>query len=238
MRPTARPAWKLRRRWHERLRVPSTGTSCREASCTSGVATFAADCAGTGVCAALATAACAPYTCGNTACRSSCSVDVDCANGNYCSSGQCVPLLVAGGPCTTENECGSGHCVDGVCCDTACTGQCEACDVATLSGTCSPVTGPPHGRTPCAADGACAGSCDGVVTANCIYNAGTECREASCTAGEATLAASCTAAGACPSVQLQDCGLFVCGATACIGDCTLDAIVRAAITARCVCARP
>ena len=48
--------------------------------------------------------------------------------------------------CGGNGECHSGNCVDGVCCNSACTGQCQACDVAGSVGTCTTVSGAPHGR--------------------------------------------------------------------------------------------
>src|SRR5690606_13844338 len=44
-----------------------------------------------------------------------------------------------GTPCADGTECGSGLCIDAHCCDSACDGICEACDVAGVEGTCSPV---------------------------------------------------------------------------------------------------
>lgn len=73
--------------------------------------------------------------------------------------------------CAVAADCISGICVDGVCCDAACADQCEACDVAGSVGTCTPVTGAPHGnRTACVT--VCA--CDGTDTAKCTNN-GNEC---------------------------------------------------------------
>ena len=79
-------------------------------------------------------------------------------------------LLGLGEKCSANGACSSGFCVDGRCCDKACTGQCEACDTST-AGTCSPVTGPPHGsRTTCTGAGSlCGGACDGTTTSACKY---------------------------------------------------------------------
>lgn len=203
---------------------PTGATECGEPSCTDGVATLAALCDGSGNCAAPATQPCGEFVCGATACLGDCSVDANCATGYFCSAGICEEQLDAGDSCSRDAQCGSDHCVDGVCCDVACDGQCEACDVEGSVGTCSPVSGQPHGARPaCASDGSlCGGSCDGTLTTACAYPT-VECRGASCDAGTATLAASCDGAGACPAEQTQDCGSFICGATACLGDCTVDA---------------
>ncbi len=200
-----------------------TGNSCRSASCTAGTQTLAASCNGTGSCPAAVTSACNPYLCGATACQTSCSVDTNCMNGYYCAAGLCKVKLVQGAACTANNQCGTGQCVDGYCCDGACGDQCEACNVAGHLGSCTPVSGPPHGaRAACATDGtACGGSCDGTNASACSYSTAS-CRAASCSAGTATLAASCDGAGSCPTLQTQTCNPFVCGATACLGNCTSD----------------
>jgi len=115
--------------------------------------------------------------------------------------------------------------VDGVCCDTACNRQCEACDAPGTAGTCAAVTGAPHGVRPaCVGDAsACAGACDGSSVSACAYADGSvTCRPASCDAGVATVPAACDGSGACPARQTQPCGAYVCGPTACRGDCALD----------------
>src|SRR6185369_11524604 len=68
--------------------APST-TSCRAASCSSGVATLAANCTGAGSCSAASTVNCSPYVCGATACKTSCGTTADCATGLTCTSGVC-----------------------------------------------------------------------------------------------------------------------------------------------------
>src|SRR5207249_1308997 len=69
-----------------------------------------------------------------------------------------------GAPCTGNGDCTGGHCSDGVCCDAACAGQCQACDVVGKVGTCSAVTGVPHGSRPACTNAgtACGGTCDGM----------------------------------------------------------------------------
>ncbi len=204
---------------------PGAAQSCRSASCATGVATLAAACDGQGHCPAVQTESCAPYLCGATACAGNCAADSDCAAGNWCSGGVCEPKKLPGLACGADNQCGSGFCTDGVCCDVACGGQCEACDVAGSVGTCSPVAGAPHaGRAPCTTDeGVCGGTCNGTLRDSCEYpTASTQCRAPSCTAGVATLGASCNGAGMCPAEQQVACAPFVCGANACLGDCQAD----------------
>ncbi len=205
---------------------PGAASSCRAASCAAGTATLAAACDGQGHCPAAQTEACAPYVCGAAACSGNCGVDADCTAGNWCSGGVCEPKKTPGVACGADHQCGSGFCTDGVCCDVACDGQCEACDVAGSVGSCSAVTGSPHaGRAQCASDGSsCGGACSGQRRDACTYpTASVQCRAASCAAGVATLAAACDGAGACPAEQTQACTPFVCGASACLGNCHADA---------------
>lgn len=205
---------------------PGTGTSCRAASCTSGVATVGATCQGTGSCPAKQTVTCTPFVCGATACLGNCAGDVDCIVGDYCAGGVCKPLLDNGKACGANHECNSQYCVDGVCCDSACKGQCEACDVSGSEGVCSAVGGAPHGPRPaCVGDNStCDGTCDGQNRSSCDYpGTGTVCRQASCTSGTATLIAFCNGTGVCPPLQQQDCAPYTCGATGCAGECQVDA---------------
>src|SRR5207253_3055547 len=205
---------------------PGASTQCRPPSCAGGIETVAASCAGFGACPALVTQSCGAYSCGATACKTSCSGDGDCSAGNYCNaSNQCVGKKPQASACGAEHECATGACVDGACCDRACGGQCEACDVAGSVGMCSPATGAPHGtRSACASDGTvCGGRCDGVHPAACTYPGNSvSCRNASCVGGTATLAASCDGAGDCPALQTQTCAPFSCGPAACNGNCSAD----------------
>jgi hypothetical protein len=133
---------------------------------------LAAACNGAGACPALATKPCGEYVCSGTACRGNCNSDADCISGDHCSAKVCSKKKDPGATCGDDAECKSGHCVDKVCCDQACDRQCQACDVPTKVGTCSPVAGAPHGgRTPCASDHVsnCGGECDGKQISACAY---------------------------------------------------------------------
>src|SRR6202023_4223481 len=46
---------------------------------------------------------------------------------------------------------------------------------------------------------------------------------ASCSGGVATLSAACDGAGRCPAPQAQACAPYVCGPTACLGNCASNA---------------
>ena len=206
---------------------PDSTTSCRGATCSAGIATAAATCDGAGTCPAAVTTQCDPYVCGANACKTSCASEADCIAGDGCdATGVCVPKTLLGQGCSSSNQCVSGFCIDGYCCDQGCSGQCQACDVAGSEGTCAPVAGDPHGaRTACRGSGTtCGGACDGVATAACAYpDATVSCRSGSCSAGSATLAAGCDGTGLCPAPQTQLCNPYLCGATACLGNCARDA---------------
>jgi hypothetical protein len=135
--------------------------------------------------------------------------------------------LFQGAPCAADAQCATGLCVDGVCCDARCDGQCEACNAEGSSGTCVPVLGAPKGkRAACdaGADPCSARRCDGTERKSCAGYAPstTSCRVAGCTTGVATLAATCTGAGVCPTAATKPCEPFACGDTQCLTRCTAD----------------
>jgi hypothetical protein len=195
-------------------------TKCRDASCANGTQTAEAACDGAGACPAPSTKACAPFTCGPTACKTSCTTDADCQGGLFCNNGACLGTKPNGAMCTASTQCTSGFCVDGFCCDKACGGTCEACDVT--PGVCKVVpAGAPHGARTCNGSGTCGGSCNGVSNA-CSYPIA-PCRAASCSGGTETAAASCDGNGFCPAASTRSCAPYVCGANnACRIDCGSD----------------
>jgi LmbE family N-acetylglucosaminyl deacetylase len=195
---------------------------CRDANCSSGIATAAASCDGAGLCPAAVLVQCAPYVCGTTACRTTCGNDGDCVAADHCSSGSCLPRLDNGTPCAEGDQCASGHCTDGRCCDGICGDQCQACDVAGHLGTCTTLaSGQPHGaRQACAGSGSiCGGTCDGSSATECHYP-DTSCRDASCSGEVATAAANCDGAGHCPAMVSVTCTPYACGLATCQTGCT------------------
>src|SRR5207253_227100 len=95
----------------------------------------AASCNGAGLCPAPVTTNCTPFTCGATACKTSCVADTDCITGDFCSAGVCVPKKGNGGVFTATNQCTTGFCVDGFCCNSVCSGACQACAAAKTGGS-------------------------------------------------------------------------------------------------------
>ena len=211
------------------------GSPCGATSCQGNVQTgFACD--GAGTCNANNQVDCGLYACRSNACETQCAVDGDCSAAAYCdmASAECVAKDADGTACADGRTCESGFCVDGVCCDSACTGQCEACDVATALGACSPVSGEPHGdREPCPVasgeDPCSARACDGSKsTTTCAGFVGIEvvCRPESCTDGVETTGATCEGTGECPPAKTKECEPYACGATSCRTTCTEDADCR------------
>lgn len=134
-----------------------------------------------------------------------------------------LQALANGTACSSAGQCISGKCVDGVCCDNACTAACQACNVAGKEGTCSLVTGAPHGSRTCAGTGACAGSCDGVTSICKLPTSSTECAPASCSLGTAKAPSYCNGAGSCTAGASSSCGNYSCSATACKASCSSPA---------------
>jgi len=154
---------------------PNTSTSCAGPTCASDplapgrfATTPTRFCNGTGGCLAASPASCSVYTCGATACKTTCSTNADCVTGYFCSGTTCVSTGATGTTCTAPSQCSSGNCVDGVCCSsTSCTAplKCNANGV----GTCSKprgvacTTGTECGSGVCA-DGVC---CNSTCTGKC-----------------------------------------------------------------------
>jgi hypothetical protein len=197
-----------------------TGVGCGTASCSGSTATLVSHCTGAGACATPATPSCSPFVCGASACKTTCSTDLDCLSPFTCHAGLCT-LKPDGLACGAGTECLHGNCVDGSCCGTASCGLCQTC----ASGTCAnlaPGKSELHGlcpvNPPCGNTGTCtSGACDQAGT-------GVSCGSASCSVATetATLVSHCTGGGACATAPTSACSPFVCGATACLAACTTD----------------
>jgi MYXO-CTERM domain-containing protein len=200
------------------------GIPCGETNCEDNVQTGHA-CDGNGTCLDNSEHACGLYVCRGAACTIDCSEHADCSTAAYCNvtDGTCEEKLVDGQPCDEPANCASNLCVDGVCCNKACAGQCEACDVVTAPGTCSPIVGQPHGIRPACDPGtegdACsARACDGEQdNTSCVGFVGSEvtCREQTCADGIETFSATCDKAGSCGAVKTKKCEPYVCQGDGC-----------------------
>ncbi len=173
---------------------------------------------------------CAPYkVCTAGACDATCKADADCTIGNFCEAGTCTKRRANGGTCTRARECTSNFCVDGVCCNTACDEVCEACDGTGSIGTCSVVTGAPHGARKCLdaeGDGCRARTCNGIATAACRAFAngpGTQCKPEACAADRYYKPSTCDGAGTCKDDLGVSCSPFACAPGGCRTACTADA---------------
>jgi hypothetical protein len=196
---------------------PDTSVECRAASCAGGVAIVPASCDGLGACPPFSVRLCDPLACAGEVCSGGCTSDGECAAGYFCSAGKCEPKKPVGGSCGRAPECTGGLCVDGFCCNRACDAQCEACDATGSEGTCSPVSGIPHGgRAGCAGQGACQGRCDGTAAAACAYpGASTTCADTSCEAGLFHETSHCSGAGECTAGAATTCTSGACQGPSC-----------------------
>jgi hypothetical protein len=141
------------------------GTGCGSPpSCSMGVQNLGDICNGQGSCVMGGTAACAPYVCGPTTCKTSCVTSSDCVGGYYCeSNATCQPLKMNGSSCGGSYQCSSGSCVDGFCCNTPCTGLCSGCSTAKTgapNGTCSFIPSNADPDAECSFDCNGAGACE------------------------------------------------------------------------------
>jgi hypothetical protein len=203
------------------------GIACGPSTCASGTIVGPA-CDGAGSCSQL-THSCAPYaSCKDaSSCAANCTTGSDCAQGSYCVSGRCVSQLANGEAATDATACQSGFVADGVCCDRACGGICEACDLATTKGTCTPVLGKPeatHGAcpgAPASGDACAAKTCDGKTGASCEAFVGPEvvCRASACASDVQTLEAKCESKGTCPASTSLPCSPYACGTSECKASC-------------------
>ncbi|HTN91300.1 MAG TPA: hypothetical protein VL242_46845 [Sorangium sp.] len=198
---------------------------CCDTACDDGCDVCASSLGATadGVCTKLT---CAPYTCrkGSDVCLTRCSSDAECAEGSRCAADRTcarVPKRRRGEACDPGAEClESGcavcepglFCVDGVCCNEACDGQCEACDGA-ARGTCSPVTGEPHGgrpRCPTGEDPCDQPQCDGREPDTCAAYPATGTRCGAACDGARFSVMECDGEHRCAAALEVSCDGFVC----------------------------
>jgi MYXO-CTERM domain-containing protein len=208
----------------------AAGTECGATDCVDDKITQHR--CGAATCQPTTLTDCRPYKCSAAQCLTSCIDSNDCAPGHVCETGSktCKAKSADGTKCTDGATCTNGHCVDGTCCNSACIGQCQACDLPSALGTCSPVTGAPRGSRPkCAAaatnDPCSARACNGEQsTTECLgYVAEeVECRALSCTLGVQTFAAKCDGAGKCKTSETKQCSPYVCGDKECKSTCKTD----------------
>ncbi len=178
-----------------KCRLQASGKGCGTGAVCTGTVAKGQACDGAGSCLTLATGTdCAPGVCvSGTGCKTTCTVDTDCASTAYCdtSVGQCKTKKTGGGACSKASECGTGFCVDSVCCNSLCNEKCQACAAAVKqSGT---------------GDGVCGAAKDGANPhADCTKGKGGVCGETG----------ACDGAGAC---KLEATGA-ACGAGVCEGN--------------------
>ncbi|MBI2392382.1 MAG: hypothetical protein HYV09_22540 [Deltaproteobacteria bacterium] len=145
--------------------------SCKPATCASGKVVPEAKCDGAGGCVAGEPIACAPYACAGSACVSSCTTFRDCAPGNTCTAGACVP----GASCSDDRL--SSIARDGA-------------EIPCGAYLCNPTTG--ECRTTCADSRECAGgyACDPTAGRCVAPSAGSEDDGGGCSVHRAAAAGS------------------------------------------------
>ncbi len=209
---------------------PGAGSSCGALSCSAGVQTNLGNCNGGGGCTQTTTP-CSAFTCGATACKTSCTVDTDCASSSYyCSGGACQLKAANGSTCASSTSCQSGNCASGVCCNTACTGAGFACNLPTSPGKCAKA-----GGTACTAGSECGtGNCVDGVCCDSACNGQCQACDAGGSVGKCTAVSgiphgtrtACTGTGAgttcgptCDGTTTSACtypsGTKTCGAATC-----------------------
>ncbi|HLK91875.1 MAG TPA: hypothetical protein VKZ18_18430 [Polyangia bacterium] len=119
----------------------NAGTSCGSSFCNTRKDVASPICDGKGTCAIGLADCTGGYACNDgakpTACRTTCSANIDCLSGYYCngSTNACAPTKVDGITCATDAECNSNHCASGVCCNTACDAP-NSCNNSGSAGKC------------------------------------------------------------------------------------------------------
>ena len=178
-----------------------SGTVCVAGSCSAdGLGLNRADtCNGSGSCVDQGLQSCAPYRCNAgapAACRTTCTIDSQCATGYLCktSTGQC--LRADGQSCS-----GSADCLNGACCSGLCR---NLANDTSNCGTCNQACTNANGSTSCVG-GACSPvcntnfkSCDSNPNNGCetASNTNTNCGTCGTACARANASATC-ATGAC-----------------------------------------
>jgi hypothetical protein len=160
---------------------------------------------------------CAPFTCSEGACRTSCGSDADCASGHSCINGSCGRKN-NGANCTSDTDCATGHCFDGVCCSDDCRGPCVSCNLPGAQGTCMPIAaGVPDPHAGCQDTGPAScgtsGLCDGARGCS-RYDETTICMRGCAADGSEQTIVRCDGLGMCGhSREIVTCPTNRCSAT-------------------------
>ena len=217
----------------------SNGTICVDAKC-SGDKTYSISanlCDGKGLidsCKDQGTVPCLLYVCdtGNGLCKTSCTIDQDCAANAKCliSGGQTVGVckLKDGQTCNGGSECFTNNCANNVCCNDPCNRSCESCNQAGNVGFCTAVgAGNPDPKGACATESKQSCGFDGLCGINrneCQkWPGGTECYAAYCTLDVVNYHRICNGFGECSAPESHDCTPYACSGGSCKGSCTTGA---------------
>ncbi len=205
------------------------GTQCgtNAPQCAGTIALESHACDGAGACLATPMQDCAPQTCNQGRCETTCVSPTDCVGDTYCDTeaGECRPRLSDGKPCAGNQQCDSGNCADGVCCDRACTGVCEACVKASTglaTGRCGSVKKGTDPDDECEEEDECGltGSCDGQGSCQ-LREKDSPCGDGANCDADTRVAFSCDGFGACRSAE-GSCAPFACAAGECRTSCDTD----------------
>ncbi|MDY0000802.1 MAG: MopE-related protein [Polyangia bacterium] len=227
-------------------------TVCVAESCSNHIKQLTDYCSGSGACSDSGTQDCSPYECDGVNCRTSCSGDLHCIAGYYCSGTTCLAKKPLGQTCTANNQCTSGSCADGVCCNIDCAGACRSCAIIGSLGTCTNYTTGTDPEAECGLckvcnTGACVnasngtdpkdqctqnpqsgcqqdGQCDGSGACR-LWASGTQCVAQTCVGSTLYPADLCNGTGTCSDSGSQACpSYFTClNTTTCRTTCTDNA---------------
>jgi hypothetical protein len=167
------------------------GTVCAGASCSSNVAQLADLCNGSGTCVDGGTDNCAPYTCGSTACKTTCAGNGDCQAPLICAAGG-LCREPKGSDCSSGSECATGNCVDGRCCSSASCPNCQDCGLAASLGDCADVPNGTADSPGCTGANVCdgGGNCAAPLGSACTM--GTQCLSGFCAPDNVCCDTACT----------------------------------------------